>query len=192
VALLEHIRKLPHGRGAVEAIGERAISRQGATKASLESELQALVERGDLVETRSGHYTAVGSSREFATGRLNAHRDGYAFVTPDIPITGLRGDIYLAKEEAERAMHGDRVVVRIARIENDGRAHGEILRVLRRAHATVVGEFRIKKAGFFVIPHDDRIRLWIEIPKGMALPRKWHVSGSSWGESPGSFHPCRI
>ncbi len=25
---------------------------------------------------------------------------------------------------------------------------------------------------FFVIPHDDRIRQWIEIPKGMALPRK--------------------
>jgi ribonuclease R len=171
VALLEHIRKLPHGRAQLKQL-VKELAREGATRGSLEAELRALVERGDLVETRSGHYTAVGSSREFATGRLNAHRDGYAFVTPDIPITGLRGDIYLSKEDAERAMHGDRVVVRIGRIENDGRAHGEILRILRRAHATVVGEFRIKKTGFFVIPHDDRIRQWIEIPKGMALPRK--------------------
>ena len=170
-ALLEHIRKLPHGRAQLKQL-VKELARQGATKASLEAELQTLVERGDLVETRSGHYTAVGSSREFAAGRLNAHRDGYAFVTPDIPITGLRGDIYLSKDQAERAMHGDRVVVRIARIEGDGRAHGEILRILRRAHATVVGEFRIKRNGFFVVPHDDRIRQWIEIPKGLALPKK--------------------
>jgi ribonuclease R len=170
-ALIEHIRKLPHGRAQLKQL-VKELARQGATKASLEAELHSLVEQGDLVETRSGHYTAVGSSREFATGRLNAHRDGYAFVTPDIPIAGLRGDIYLSKEQAERAMHGDRVVVRIARIESDGRAHGEILRILRRAHATVVGEFRIKRNGLFVIPHDDRIRQWIEIPEGLALPKK--------------------
>ncbi len=170
-ALLEHIRKLPHGRAQLKQL-VKELARQGATKGSLEAELQGLVERGDLVETRSGHYTAVGSSREFATGRMNAHRDGYAFVTPDIPISGLRGDIYLSKDEAERAMHGDRVVVRIARMESDGRAHGEILRILRRAHATVVGEFRLKKNGCFVIPHDDRIRQWIEIPKGFAFPKK--------------------
>lgn len=170
-ALLEHIRRLPHGRAQLKQL-VKELGRQGATKATLEAELKALVERGDLVETRREHYTAVGVSREFATGRLNVHRDGYAFVTPDIPISGLRGDVYIAKEEAERAMHGDRVVIRIARIETDGRAHGEILRILRRAHVAVVGEFRIRRAGFFVIPHDDRIRQWIEIPKGMALPRK--------------------
>jgi ribonuclease R len=150
----------------------KELSRQGVTKASLEAELRSLVERGDLVETRAGHYSAVGINREFATGRLNAHRDGYAFVTPDIPITGLRGDIYLSKDQAERAMHGDRVVVRIGRIESDGRAHGDILRILRRAHTSVVGEFRIRRNGCFVIPHDDRIRQWIEIPEGLALPRK--------------------
>ena len=54
----------------------------------------------------------------------------------------------------------------------DGRAHGEILRVLKRAHPTVVGEFRIRRNGNFVVPHDDRIRQWIEIPEGMALPQR--------------------
>ena len=67
-------------------------------------------------------------------------------------------------------MHGDRVVARIGRIEPDGRAHGEILRVLQRAHPSVVGEFRIRRNGNFVVPHDDRIRQWIEIPDDMALP----------------------
>jgi ribonuclease R len=103
-------------------------------------------------------------------GRLSVHRDGYGFVIPDEPIPGLRGDIYIAKDAAQRAMNGDRVAVRIRRIEHDGRAHGEIVEVLRRAHPSVVGEFRVKRRGNFVIPHDDRIRQWIEIPQGLELP----------------------
>jgi ribonuclease R len=42
--------------------------------------------------------------------------------------------------------------------------------VLRRANPTVVGEFRIRRRGDFVVPHDQRIRQWIEIPEGMAIP----------------------
>jgi ribonuclease R len=103
-------------------------------------------------------------------GRLSVHRDGYAFVIPDEPIPGVKGDIYLSKEQAERGMHGDRVAVRLRRIESDGRAHGEIAEVVRRAHPSVVGEFRTRRKGHFVIPHDDRLRQWIEIPEDFALP----------------------
>jgi ribonuclease R len=103
-------------------------------------------------------------------GRLSVHRDGYGFVIPDEPIEGLRGDIYIDRESAQRAMNGDRVGVRIKRIERDGRAHGEIVEVLKRAHPSIVGEFRIRRRANFVVPHDDRIRQWIEILEGMELP----------------------
>ncbi len=167
--VLEHIRSLPRGRATLKQL-LRELSRHGVTRASLESELQRLIGRGEIVETRSGQYAAVGATQEFAAGRLNVHRDGYAFVTPDVPVPGLRGDIYLSKEAADKAMHGDRVVVRIGRIEPGGRAHGEIVRVLRRAHAFVVGEFRVRRSGFVVIPHDERLRQWIHIPEDLALP----------------------
>jgi ribonuclease R len=74
------------------------------------------------------------------------------------------------RESAQTAMHGDRVVVHISRIESDGRADGEIVKILRRAHLTVVGEFKIRKRGSYVIPHDERINQWIDIPEGMELP----------------------
>ena len=109
-------------------------------------------------------------SREYAVGRLNMHRDGYGFLIADHPVEGLKGDVYIPRESAQAAMHGDRVVVRIARIERDGRADGEIVKVLRRAHQTVVGEFRVRKRGNFVAPHDERIRQWIQIPEGMEMP----------------------
>ncbi len=41
---------------------------------------------------------------------------------------------------------------------------------MRRAHPTVVGEFRLRRRGAYVVPHDARIRQWIEIPDGMAIP----------------------
>ena len=103
-------------------------------------------------------------------GRLSVHRDGYAFVIPDEPIQGIKGDIYINKDAAARGMHGDRVAVRLKRVEPDGRAHGEIVDVLRRAHPSIVGEFRIRRKGSVVVPHDDRIRQWIAIPEGMEMP----------------------
>jgi ribonuclease R len=167
--VLAYIRKLPHGRATLKQL-LRELSRQGLTRADLEAELDRLAAQGAIVETRSGQYVATGSSREFAAGRFSAHRDGFAFVTPDVPVAGLRGDVYIPKEGAGRAMHGDRVVVKIGRVEQDGRAHGEILHVLKRAHPSVVGEFRIRRSGNFVVPHDDRIRQWIEIPEDSPLP----------------------
>ncbi len=167
--MLDHIRKLPHGRANLKQLLRESAGR-GATRAQIESELAGLVRRGDLVETRPGHYVAVGSTREFAAGRLSVHRDGYGFVIPDTPVPGLKGNVYIPKEAASRAMHGDRVVARIGRIERDGRAEGEIVRVLRRAHPSVVGEFRVRPSENVVVPHDERIRQWIEIPDEYALP----------------------
>jgi ribonuclease R len=118
---------------------------------------------------QKGH-TQKKKSPRLIHGRLSVHRDGFGFVIPDEPVPGVKGDIYLSKEEAERGMHGDRVAVRIRRLDRDGRAHGEIMEVLKRAHPTVVGEFRIRRRGDFVVPHDERIRQWIEIPEGMAIP----------------------
>jgi len=186
--VLEHIRKLPHGRATLRQL-LRELSRRGVTRVELEAELAGLAARGEIVETRSGQYAAMGATREYAAGSLNVHRDGYAFVTPRIPIPGLKGDIYIPKEAAERAMHGDRVVVRIGRIEADGRAHGEIIRVLHRAHPEVVGEFRIRRTGFFLVPHDERIRQWIEIPEDMALPRRGENVHRVGAEAPEARSP---
>ena len=98
------------------------------------------------------------------------HRDGFGFVIPDRPIEGVQGDIYLSPSSASEAMHGDRVLIRITRADSTGRAEGSILKILKRAHTTVVGEFRARRGSNVVIPHDDRITAWIEIPEGLEVP----------------------
>ena len=96
-SLIEHIRKLPHGRANLkQLLKERA--RLGEAKGHLLAELDRLAQRGEIVEVRKEHYQAIGIGRQYATGRMHVHRDGYGFVTPDVPISGLAGDVYIPKE----------------------------------------------------------------------------------------------
>ena len=182
-ALLEHMCKLPHARANFKQL-VRELGAKGEQRADLEAALERLAARGELIELRSGHFAVTARSREFAVGRLNMHRDGYGFLISDRPAPGVTGDIFIPPESAEKAMHGDRVVVRIARIEPGGRADGEIVKVLKRAHPTVVGEFRIGRRGQYVVPHDGRIQQWIEIPEGLEIPPPGPIVDRIGVESP--------
>jgi ribonuclease R len=168
-ALIAHITKLPHARANFKQL-VRELGAKGESRIDLETALSRLTARGDLIELRNGQYVVTARSREFAIGRISIHRDGYGFLISERPIEGIQGDVFLPPEEAEKAMHGDRVLVRIARIEAGGRADGTIVKVLKRAHPTVVGEFHIGRRGCYVKPHDERIQQYIDIPEGMEIP----------------------
>ena len=168
-ALLQHIAHLPHFRASFKQL-VRELGARGTERVELEAGLARLLARGELIELRAGHYIVTSRSTEYTIGRLHMHRDGYGFLISEHPVPGVVGDIYIPVESAARAMHGDRILGRILRIESGGRADGEIIKVLTRAHPTVVGEFRVRRRGNFVAPQDERIRQWIEIPEGSEIP----------------------
>jgi ribonuclease R len=168
-SLLEHIGNLPHGKASYKQL-VKELRLTGENRESLEDSLDRLTEKGLLDELRSGHFLSTGRNSDYVVGRVSVHRDGFGFLIPD-PVTGAAGeDIFLPPAEAEKAMHGDRALVHVTRRSGEGRAEGELVRILRRAHFTVVGEFRIRKRGNFVVPSDDRIQQWITIPEGMEMP----------------------
>jgi ribonuclease R len=164
-SVLEHVRKLPHARATYKQL-VRELRLHGENRDALNDALDRLSEKGLLAELRSGHFVAVGENTEYVAGRLSIHRDGFGFLIPDAG----KSDIFLPPGEAAKGMNGDRALVHITRVGREGRAEGEILRILRRAHMTVVGEFRVKKRGNFVVPSDERLQQWVEIPEGMELP----------------------
>src|SRR5256885_1480074 len=114
-ALVEHMGHLPHARANFKQL-VRELGAKGGTRAELEAALVRLADRGELIELRGGQYVVTERSREFAVGRLSLHRDGYGFLISDRPVPGVTGDVFIPPESAQKAMHGDRVVVRIARI----------------------------------------------------------------------------
>ena len=111
-------------------------------------------------------------ARDEIKGRLVLHHDGYGFVVPAIPVPQLDGDLFIPPSGIEGAMHGDQVVARIKPaygVTGTRRAEGTIVRILGRAHASVVGLFRYGSRGNTVQPYDVRIQNEIEIPAGDEL-----------------------
>jgi ribonuclease R len=125
-------------------------------------------------QPRSESRPAARPEANQLTGRLVAHRDGYGFVVPDAPRKDLEGDLFIGRDAIGDAMHGDHVLASIERRKHfgdsgPGRAEGRILRVIGRAHATVVGLFRYGSRGNTVAPYESRLLQEIIIPPGDEL-----------------------
>ncbi|HWZ96289.1 MAG TPA: RNB domain-containing ribonuclease [Candidatus Dormibacteraeota bacterium] len=106
------------------------------------------------------------------SGRLVLHQDGYGFVIPDSPIPNIEGDVFIPRHATEDAMHGDHVLIEISRrgfSDAGQRIEGRIVKVLDRAHPSVVGLFRYGPHGNSVLPYDTRIHHQVEIPPGQEL-----------------------
>jgi ribonuclease R len=117
-------------------------------------------------------------------GRLVLHHDGYGFVVPDTPVPQLDGDVFIPRDAIEDAMHGDHVLVKIQRrpggVSGAQRAEGRIVRILDRAHPSIVGLFRYGPHGNTVLPYDVRIQHEVVIPRGQELtPGLWKKLGFS-------------
>jgi ribonuclease R len=167
--ILERFSTLPHGRSNYKHL-VRELGLKGENRQALEDTLDRLARKGALIELKGGQYVLPRCTQEYAVGRLNMHRDGYGFVIPETQPLGLTGDVFLPPNSMGAAMHGDRVLARITRVQG-GRAEGEIRKILRRAHPTVVGEFRLGRRQSFVVPHDSKLQKWVLIPDGMELPQ---------------------
>jgi ribonuclease R len=115
---------------------------------------------------------SFGGGRNSLAGRLILHQDGYGFVVPDQPVPNLDRDVFIPRDAVGDAMHGDHVQVELGRVSpgpNGQRAEGRIVRILDRAHPTVVGLFRYTPSGNVVLPYDNRIQHQVEIPPGDEL-----------------------
>jgi len=123
------------------------------------------------------------AGRDEVKGRLVLHHDGYGFVVPDSPMPQLDGDIFIPRDAIQDAMHGDHVLAKIQRlggVTGAQRAEGRIVRILDRAHPTVVGLFRYGAQHNVVLPYDVRIQHEIEIHRGNELtPGLWKKLGFS-------------
>jgi ribonuclease R len=150
----------------------------GDARRELFERLKHLVASGQLQQVGPDRYAIpqAAAGKNMAVGRLSMHRDGFGFVIPELSSLDprlkerLAGDIFIPPPAVGSAMHGDRVLVEIGNIRPDGRAEGRILRLIGRAHSTVVGKFHYGSRRNYVTPIDQKITQEIVIPEGMEYP----------------------
>lgn len=173
--ILARISRQPnHAAGFKQLVRELGL-RGGEDRRDLEERLQKLVNRGELVAAGRDRFAlpAAAARHNLVAGELSMHRDGYGFVTPRDPAVRdkIAGDIYVSPRETGQAMHGDQVLVELGAGRGDGRAEGRIIKVIGRAHPTIVGIFHYGDRYNYIQPIDDKLTEPVMIPRGMEVPK---------------------
>ena len=160
--LLTAIRdRVDHPATASEMMQRLKIPRE--QRATIKRLLKALVESGRLIQTRGTRF-GLPDRMNLVVGRVQTHPRGFGFVIPDRPVEGVTGDVFIAGNNLNQAMHGDRVVARIERTREE-RAEGRIVRILARGASTIVGRFDVDESGMgFLVPFDRRLIMDVSIP----------------------------
>ncbi len=115
--------------------------------------LDDLQRSGEIVRTSKGRYKPAMDQAGLLTGIFSGNARKYGFVLQE---NGLK-DIFIGKQDTFGAMHGDTVMVRARKTDNNQNPEGEIVKILHRAHVEMV--CFIEKAGkcLYAVPDEKRI-----------------------------------
>ena len=134
----------------------RELGLTGTQRNALRKTLRELERAGEIARIRRNRYV-LPAEAELVTGKLSIHPAGYGFLIPETPG---QPDIFIAAENIGTAMHSDRVVARISRDAPydriKGRREGRVIRILERAHDTIVGTLQRSRNFYYVVPDDPR------------------------------------
>ncbi|HEY2568513.1 MAG TPA: ribonuclease R [Candidatus Udaeobacter sp.] len=134
----------------------RKLALKGNKLVALRKTLRELERAGQIARVRKNCYI-LPAEADLVTGRLSIHQAGYGFLTSE---KSGEPDTFIAAENIGVAMHGDRVVARILRDEPvrriKGRREGRVIRILERAHDTIVGTLQCSRNFYYVVPDDPR------------------------------------
>jgi ribonuclease R len=122
----------------------------------VERAVEELEQDGVIIAVRGKKYSLLEFT-PYHAGSIKVFNDGHGNVlgAPSEP------DTYIDRRHMKGAMNGDLVVVRVEkgkrrRIRDREYVDGEVIRILRRAHRTVVGRFHDDERPY-VVPFDIRI-----------------------------------
>ena len=128
------------------------------TKDEVDRAVEELERDGVIVAVRGKRYSLLEFT-PYHAGTIRVYNDGHGTV-----LGGEEShDIYIDRKAIKGAMNGDLVVVRVdkrdpkvRRVRDREYIDGEVMRILRRAHRTVVGRFHAEPEPY-VVPFDIRI-----------------------------------
>ena len=150
----------------------KALGRKSGVRMRLNEALRDLERAGEIARIRKNRYV-LPPTADLITGKLHIHQAGYGFLISEKPG---EPDIFIAAENTGTAMHGDRVVARISRDAPHGRIkgrrEGRVIRILERAHDTIVGTLQHSRNFYYVVPDDPRLvhDVYVQPPRDRPSP----------------------
>jgi ribonuclease R len=156
-AIIELLRQRGSRLLGIKEIHER-LDDPDVQREEVERAVEELEQDGIIIPVRGKRYSLLEFT-PYHTGAIKVYNDGHGNVLGN---TG-EPDIYIDRRNMKGAMNGDLVVVRVdkatakrRKIRDREYIDGEVIRILRRAHRTVVGRFHDDERPY-VVPFDVRI-----------------------------------
>jgi ribonuclease R len=157
-AVIELLRQRGSRLLGTKEIHER-LDDADVSREEVERAVEELEQDGIVIAVRGKRYSLLEFT-PYHAGTIKVYNDGHGNVlgAPGEP------DIYIDRRNMKGAMNADLVIVRIdktstkrRRIRDREYIDGEVIRILRRAHRTVVGRFHDDPERPWVVPFDFRI-----------------------------------
>ena len=124
---------------------------------AFERRIRAMEREGQLMRNRKGALI-LPNKADLIACRIEGHPDGFGFARPETSIgRDKSADIFLDNRQMEKALHGDRVLVRVTGTDRRGRPEGSIVEVTERANTEVVGRVFDEYGVRYVVPEDRRL-----------------------------------
>jgi ribonuclease R len=165
------VRSIPTREQVIEALRKaaRPLARAELMKAlglvliadqiAMDRRLQAMLREGTLLLNREDAFALVGRL-DLMRGSVIGHADGFGFFRPE------QGgeDGFISPHQMRRLLHGDFVLAALEDGEREGRRAVQVVEILRRRHARVVGRYLEQDRFGVVVPDDRRINNDICVP----------------------------
>lgn len=145
------------GRGKKRALTRREIAERlglrGGERKLLTKILDRLAHGGALQERRGGYRLAPQQKRT-VEGIFSIAEKGYGFLRPD---DARQEDLFIPARYIGDAMDGDRVLASCQISSRDRRPYAQVMKVLLRAHGSIIGFYQQRGKGGQVWPLEKKL-----------------------------------
>ena len=160
-AVLSHLAESRKGPLRLKELAE-SLSLSSGLRRAFRDLLRDMVDRGRIRRVKGQRFGFPDKS-DWVVGRVALTRRGDGFVKSD---AGGGQEVFVANSALHSAMDGDRVTVLVERRPRGRTPAGRVVKVLDRAHETLVGTYRRGRRSGVVHPRDRRIHWKLHVPAG--------------------------
>ena len=150
-----NFRQLAHNLGITDK----------ASKQLVKDILKNLTTANEIIELKRGKYklnpAKIKTIKSSAiTGIVDMKQTGKAYIITE----ELADDVFIASNNTNRALNGDKVKVRLFPLRKGRKLEGQIIEIIERKKKQFVGIIEVSKKYAFLIPDDTSVPVDIYIP----------------------------
>jgi ribonuclease R len=126
-----------------------------------------LLKKNQIIKTGKNCFILNKNALLFE-GILDKNLRGFGFatnLTSRISMASYQKDPFISISQVGSAHHGDKILIRILKVRNDGHPEAEILKILQRGTERLAGFFVADGSLPHVVPEDPRFSFLVHIPE---------------------------